>query len=340
VTRAVGVVAAAGLAAAGCARTPDPAGAGAATSPPPVITTGPSPSASAVSSSRPVYPLTGLPAGSTADAARPAVALDVSSSSPVGLSSADVVFEEISSPVRYIALYQSRQSVTVGPITSTQPTDRTELDVLHPLIGYDGAAAVYYVPQLDATKIIDAGDGRDPDLYTTTSDGVTTTPQALAGTDKSATAPPPMFSYRSPGGTLASTGVSRPTGVTITIPGAGTQSWSYDTHAGQWTLTSGGPAFSAANLIVQYVSYSTTTINAHRGVYTTAATITGTGKDEIFSAATSGSGGTAASGTWSKPHPTQLTDYLDSSGTPMTLQPGPTWVLLAPTGTQISTSGA
>src|SRR5689334_7990560 len=53
-----------------------------------------------VSASGPLAPLTGLPVARSADAARPAVALDISGGKPHGLTAADVVLEEFASPVR------------------------------------------------------------------------------------------------------------------------------------------------------------------------------------------------------------------------------------------------
>jgi len=254
-----------------------------------------------------------------------------------------VVFEEITDPVRYIAVYQSRPATTVGPITTTQPTDREALAVLHPLIGYDGAVAAFFIKLLDQTKITDAGYSRYPALYASTPEGLTTTPQAITGSVTGDTAPQPLFQYRDPGsaGTLAGSGQSRPASAAITIPGLGTQDWTFDQHTDRWTLTSGGPAAQVANLIIQTVPYTTVNVHPRRGVYVSTAGITGTGRAEILSGATStGNGGTAAAGTWSKPHTTQVTNYFDSSGTPMTLQPGPTWIILAPAGTQVTTTGA
>jgi hypothetical protein len=64
----------------------------------------------------------------------------------------------------------------------------------------------------------------------------------------------------------------------------------------------------------------------------------GKGTVEVFSGGAGGSG-TAAPGTWSKPHLKQLTNYIDDNGYPMAFQPGPTWVIFAPKGTKVSTSG-
>lgn len=328
------------VAVAGCGQAlPNPAGPGAGSSSP-----SPSPSsstsASAVSSSHPLAPLTGLPAASTADAAKPAVALMVSGSSPQGLSSADVVYEEISSPVRYIAVYQSSQSATVGPITSTNPTDREALAVMHPLVGYDGSAAAFFVRLLDSTKVVDAGYTTHTSLYTSSAAGVTATPQAISGAARD-TAPPGIFQYRGSetgSSTLASTGVTRPSSVTLTIPGLGTQDWSFDSSTDRWGLRSGGPSVQVANLVVQDVSYKTVNVNPRHGIVVPAASVAGTGRAQVFSGSiTGGSGGTAASGTWSKPHTTSLTNYFDSSGSPMAFLPGPTWVVFAPPGTRVST---
>lgn len=324
------------VAVAGCSQVPNPVGpgAGSPSSPSPSSST----SASAVSSSHPLAPLTGMPAASAASAGKPAVALMVSGTSPQGLSSADVVYEEITSPVRYIAIYQSSQSATVGPITSTNPTDRETLAVLHPLVGYDGSAAPYFVRLLDSTKIIDAGYTTHASLYATSAAGVTTTAQAISGAVRG-TAPPAIFQYRGAdtgSSTLASTGVSRPSSVTLTIPGLGTQDWSFDASTDRWVLKSGGPSVQVANLVIQDVSYKTVHVNPRHGIVVAAASVTGTGRAEVFSGSISGgSGGTAASGTWSKPHTTSLTNYFDSSGSPMAFLPGPTWVILAPPGTRV-----
>jgi hypothetical protein len=283
-------------------------------------------------------PLTGLPSASAADAAKPAVALMVSGSSPQGLTSADVVYEEISSPVRYIAVYQSSQSATVGPITSTNPTDREALAVMHTLVGYDGSQAPYFIRLLDATKIVDAGYTTHSSLYSSSAAGVTTTPQAISGAVRG-TAPPAIFQYRGSDtglNTLATTGVSRPSSVSLSIPGLGTQDWSFDSGSNRWVLKSGGPSVQVANLVIQDVSYKTS--NAGHGITVSSASVTGSGRAEVFSGSISGgSGGTAASGTWSKPHVTSLTNFFDSSGSPMAFLPGPTWVIFAPSGTKVST---
>jgi hypothetical protein len=333
-------LAAAGLSLAACSKAPSPVGAGRG-SPTPASPGAHSP-ASAASVARPPAPLTGLPAASAASAGNPAVALDLAGPVPSGLTSADLVFQEFSSPVRYIAVFQSRQA-TAGPVTGTQPTDKTALSVLHPLIGYNGAAAPHFITNLAKSSLKDAGYAGHPALYTTGPQGLTASTQAIMSAVTGETAPPPLFRYRGASSgayTLAVTGVSRPTSVRVTIPGNGTEDWTFNQQHNVWELTSGGPRVSAANLVVQTVSYKTIGINARAGLSAQVAQLIGSGRAEVLSAsAAGGGGGTAASGTWSKPHLADVTTYLDTSGAPMAFQPGPTWIILAPQGTQVSTSG-
>ena len=52
-----------------------------------------------------------------------------------------------------------------------------------------------------------------------------------------------------------------------------------------------------------------------------------------------GQGGFAISANILGPDLNQLTNYIDDDGFPMAFQPGPTWVIFAPKGTKVSTSG-
>jgi hypothetical protein len=335
------VVAVAALTAAACSHLPNLAKPDVTSSSAP--TTSASPSDRAVSSSQQVFPLTGLPAPSPAAAARPSVALLVGGPAPQGLGSADVVFEEATAPVRYVAVYQSRGAADVGPITTTQPSDRELLPLLHPVVGYDGAVTTYISALLGKTKnITDAGYGTDPSLYTSGPAGLTTSTQAIAGAGSKDPAPPPLYTYRgtgSAGTSLAGSGQWHPTSATLTIPGLGTQTWTFDAHADRWTLTSGGPRVQAANLVVQTVSYSTHVLNPKHGTSVPVLQLIGSGHAEVLSGSAGGSAGTAASGTWSRQTAGQVTNYFDASGSPMAFLPGPTWVVLAPAGTQVRTSG-
>jgi hypothetical protein len=311
--------------------------------------TPPSPSAAASPTPaavvEPSAPLTGLPT-QPATAALPAVVLPLAGSTLEGLSQADVVYEEITSPLRYIAVFQSQQANTVGPITSTRPADGYELAVLRPLMGYDGGTSSF-INVLDHTGVVDLGYGTHSSLYQNGADGLTTSTQALRHAASSA-APPELFSYRgaqSGSDALATTGESRPSSVTINLPGGyGTQKWAFDASKDLWQLTAGGPPVEVANLIVQTVAYKEVSLSTRYGLSAPDARVFGRGAVEAFSgigdSTARGPGGLAASGEWSKPGLRDVTEYVDAKGFPMHFQPGPTWVILAPQGTQIQTTGA
>jgi Protein of unknown function (DUF3048) N-terminal domain/Protein of unknown function (DUF3048) C-terminal domain len=290
-----------------------------------------------------VAPLTGQ-AVTPAVAQRPAVAVAISGPNPAGLGSADLVYEETSSPVRYLAVFQSAEASAVGPVASTRPTDGQLLSVLHPLTGYAGGTASF-VSVLDATKIVDVGYPGHASLYSSGSGGLTTSTAALAAAGKSDGPPPGLFFYRDPGVPLASAKQTRPASVRLDVPGQQEQRWDYDATAGRWVRTAGGPRASVANLIVQIVDFKTVYLSRKYGQTAQSARAIGTGPATVFSAASAGTatpggiGGTAAAGTWVKPGLTTVTNYLDASGVPMDFARGPTWIMLTPAGTRIIPAG-
>ena len=287
------------------------------------------------SSAGPVAPLTGLTV-TAAIAQRPAVAVAVAGSDPVGLGSADLVFAEITTPVRYLAIFQSDEASTVGPVTSIRPTDGQALSMLHPLTSYDGGTSSF-ISELDATKIIDDGYAGHASLYSAGPGGLTVSTAALAAAGRSDTPPPELFYYRQPGASLASAQETHPASVRVEIPGQPTQQWNFDARADRWVETSGGPRVSVANLVVQVVSFKTVYLNRKYGETAQSARVIGKGPATVFSGtAPGGSGGTAAAGSWAKPGLTAVTNYFDAAGAPMTFEPGPTWIVLAPAGTRTS----
>ena len=282
-----------------------------------------------------VAPLTGLSA-TAAIAQRPAVAVAVAGADPVGLGSADLVFEELAGPVRYLAVFQSAEASTVGPVTSTRPTDGQALSVLHPVTGYDGGTTSF-VSVLDATKIIDDGYAAHASLYSGGPGGLTVSTAALAAAGRSDGPPPELFGYRQPGDSLASAGQTHPTSVRVEAPGEPAEQWNFDAGTDRWVQTAGGPRVAVANLVVQIVSFKTVYLSRKYGQTAPSARVIGRGAATVFSAAAPGqSGGTAATGSWAKPGITAVTNYFDAAGQPMSFEPGPTWVVLAPAGTRLA----
>jgi hypothetical protein len=288
----------------------------------------------------PTAPLTDVAAASAADAQRRAVALVLSGSDPHGLTSADVVYQEFAAPVRYIAVFQSKEAAGVGPLTSTQPTDGQALSVLRALFGYDGSTPVF-TKELNRTQVTNLGKSAHPSLYSAAGPGVSASTRSVQRAVRGSGAPPQIFYFRGEGpqsSVLASTHLSRTAAAKVTIPGYGTESWAYGSKTGLWTLTGGGPKVGVANVVVQTVPYKQAVVSHRAGTTVPSARLIGHGNVEVLSGSAGGSG-TAAPGTWSKPHLNQLTNYIDDGGYPMAFQPGPTWVIFAPKGTKVSTSG-
>jgi hypothetical protein len=285
-----------------------------------------------------VAPLTGL-AVTGARAQQPAVAVAVAGPDPSGLQYADLIVEDMTTPVRYLAVYQSQQAGKVGPVTQTRPTDGQELSVLHPLTSYNGGTNGF-ISVLDATKVIDDGYAGHASFYSAGPHGLTVSPAAVAAAGRSDGPPPGLFLYRAPGASLASAGEAHPTSVRVEIPGKPTARWSYSPSSGRWVETAGGPRVSVANVVVQIVSYRTVYLSHRYNQTTQSARVIGKGQVTVFSGSAAGSrAGTAAAGTWSKPGLDAVTNYFDTAHVPMSFQPGPTWVVLAPAGTRVVQAG-
>jgi Protein of unknown function (DUF3048) C-terminal domain/Protein of unknown function (DUF3048) N-terminal domain len=288
-------------------------------------------------------PLTGLPATGARAAGRPAVAVPLSGGQPQGLGSADVVYEELTSPPRYIAVFQSRGDASVGPVGQTRPADGQALSVLHPLAAYDGGTPSF-IRVLDESAVVDVGYASHPSLYHPAAQGPTVSTGQVQQAARD-TAPPQLFTYQGSGvgdaPRFASTGARRASVLRVSAPGQATQVWTYGARTHGWRQTAGGPPVRVANVVVQDVPYKTVFLSRKYGLTTSSARVVGSGSALIVSGAgtAAGSSGTAVQGTWSKMGLRSVTAYLDARNTPIGFQRGTTWVILAPPGTRASTSG-
>jgi hypothetical protein len=228
----------------------------------------------------------------------------------------------------------------VGPLTSTQPTDGQALSVLRPLFGFDGSTPVF-TRALSRAKITNLGYQTDPSLYSAAGPTVTASTRSVLRAVRGSGAPPQIFNYRAgPAGSvpLTTTGLSKPAAAQVRIPGYGTEVWAYEPSTGLWRLARGGPKVAVANVVIQTVPYRQAVVSHRAGTTVPSARVLGSGQAEVLSGSIGGSG-MAASGTWSKPRLDDLTNYFGRNGSPMVFQPGATWVILAPRGTRVSTSG-
>jgi len=242
---------------------------------------------------------------------------------------------------RLLAVFQSTNADPVGPVRSTRTTDIDVVSALnHPLYAYSGGNSGF-VAQLRAANVTDVGDGpgrpytrgrgiAPHNLYSNTS--------ALFALAPAGSQPPvPFFRYRATGQAVAAAGAA-PAGHGDISFGSSGASWDWDVASGTWKRGQNGSAdvdvsgqqISAANVIIQLIPYQTDGYATGEGISPAPpipkGLTVGNGDAVILT------GGTAVHATWSKPAPANITQYADSTGQPILLTPGQTWVELVPIG--------
>lgn len=292
-----------------------------------------------------VLPLLGTE-GEVPDRAALAVKIDATAAGrpQAGLSEADVVVEEVveGGLTRLVALYQSRDPASVGPVRSARSTDLGVLAELgRPLFAWSGANPTFRA-EVEAADLIDVGVTAAPDAYRR--DGARGAPYnlfaapdrlraAAAGADPAAAAtpPPPLFAYRPAGAPPAGPGV-RATGGFRSATLATTIGWTWNAEERRWErsqdgtphVDADGARVRAANVVVRLTPYADSGVRDARGAVVPEARTVGEGDAWLLS------DGRAQPGRWHKDGADAPTTYTDSEGDPLRLTPGPTWVELLP----------
>jgi Protein of unknown function (DUF3048) N-terminal domain/Protein of unknown function (DUF3048) C-terminal domain len=302
--------------------------------------------AAASSESAALCPLTGAPVpGGGAVPQRAALAVKITNyptgRPQTGLQKADVVFEE---PVeggitRFAAVFQCQGTTLVGPIRSARNIDIGILGQLGtPLLAHVGGIDPV-IANIEASPIVNidvgahgtvdqhpAGRVAPYDTYASTS--------ALWGIDPTDTSvPTPLFTYAS--ASPSGSGVSPVSSVAIPFSNSSTVVWRYDSklHAFQRYYgskpdsLSTGAQETAANVVVQFVqvTYGPWAENTAGGLEVQANLYNNaSGPALVFRS------GQEISGTWSRSSLGQATQFVNSTGQPIDLQPGQTWVELVP----------
>ena len=290
----------------------------------------------------PVFPLTGLPA-SGGPATRPALSIKVDNVNPArpqsGVNDADIVFEELveGGNSRLLAVYQSHDSALVGPVRSARPVDA---DLLHALGGgifaYSGAATGEIAPVKDhsgalllSEELNSPGFARDHhrdapyNLYTST-------PALYAAAQLHSGAPPAFFQYDPHVGGAPVQAADLPFAKRIS------STWQWNpadqlflrSQNGAPDMLRDGSVVSAHDVVIMSVQTRGT------GIFDTA-------NEEDPFVVVIGSGpcwvlrnGRVMQGQWSRPSLESPTRLTTSAGTPISLQPGRTWVELLPAPAQ------
>jgi hypothetical protein len=326
------------LVAAGCSSVPVHAA-------PPATTSSSTTSTTAATAATPtaVCPLSGSPVAGVPQ--RPALAVKITNYAAgrpqTGLNEADIVFEE---PVeggitRFVAVFQCHDAGLVGPIRSARNIDIGILGQFGaPLLAHVGGIQPV-IDDIDASPVINldlgahgtvdqhpSGRYAPYDTYASTS--------AMWGIKATDTiVPAPVFSYSdaAPSGP----GVGPVASVAIPFSSQATVVWRYDSqlHAFQryYGTTpdklSTGAQQTAANVVVQFVqvTYGPWAENSEGGLEVQANLYdAASGPALIFRS------GMEISGSWSRSSLSQATQFSTSTGQPIALQPGQTWVELVP----------
>lgn len=288
-------------------------------------------------------PLTGLPL-EPSRAGRPLLVVKIDNAPrarpQVGLGEADVVVEEAveGGVTRFAALFHSRDADPVGPVRSARSTDIFIASALNrPLFAYSGANAAFQ-SLIARAPLVDVGVDRFPNDYPRRRDRpaphnqFSSTPALLAHGPAGAGPPPRLFSFRAQGEHTSAAGASPAAGVSINFPGRVPTSVQYrwDGVSGVWKRSHGpaphvddmGRQFAPRNVVVQLVNYRSTGLRDTSGADVPEAELVGQGEVWVFT------DGKVVKGRWRKASAEAVTEYLDSSGAPVRLTPGQTWVEL------------
>jgi len=285
----------------------------------------------------PVAPLTGLPDPRGVANARASLGVKIENTPDArpqtGLDQADIVYEEVveGGITRFWAFFGSKAPETVGPIRSVRSMDPNIILPFGGIVAFSGGTPAN-VALVRATGLVTVDEGnagpaffREParsaphNLY-----GRTDLLWERGGTP---VPPPAMFGYVRTGqpvggDPVASFHVGLQAGYDVSyVWDAARGAWLRYTGALEPFMATGDPPVQVAptNVVVQLVPYGS---GADGDVM-------GSGEVLVFTA------GRVIRGTWGKAFPPAATQLVDSSGSPILLTPGPTWVELAPLGTVV-----
>jgi hypothetical protein len=295
-----------------------------------------------------VFPLTGLPTGGDAKAARPALSVKVDNTGrarpQAGLNDADVVHEELveGGLTRLLVTYHSKDAAEVAPVRSVRPADGPLLRQFGGgLFAFSGGAAgvVNRVRPASGATFLDPGQA--PGAYRRAGDRpapynlVTGTPALYEAGHRLAPAlrpPPPFLSFAAdpPAG-------GRPVRqVGLRFSPSARAAWRWDAAGRRFVrdqdgtpdrLVDGRPV-TTDNVVVLRVAIRLDENRDVLGNRTPDPVVTGQGRAWLLR------DGRVVAGTWRRPAATQPLRLLGPDGKPLPLHPGRTWVELLPSTQQ------
>ncbi|HEX2046991.1 MAG TPA: DUF3048 domain-containing protein [Acidimicrobiales bacterium] len=311
--------------------------------PPPPETTTTTVPPTTTTTAVPTYPLTGRPVTDQGKAGRAAVAVkidNVAAARPqAGVGAADVVYEEFTEGVtRFVVVYHSNDADVVGPVRSVRPADPVIVTPLGGLLAFSGGSPGAEALARDApltivtendTAVMYRRPGRAAphNLYTSTQ-GLYT----RVATE--ATSPPKFAEFLTEGRTFGGPGAMPVSSISLVPAQYVTAGYDWDAGSAVWLRTTDGRPhvleegrIAPTTVVVQFTPYQFF-VDDYDVQYPE---VVGTGDVWVFAA------GTLLLGTWKKDSPQAVTTYTDSSGAPIVLPPGQTWVHLVAPGSTVNT---
>lgn len=288
-----------------------------------------------------MWPLTGLPAPSAADLARPALVVKIDNTGgaepQLGLSSADLVVEELveGGLTRLAAVFQSALPPVAGPVRSVRTTDAgIALPAGGVVVASGGAERVLRaLGEAGVTVLTGGGNGLSRDHGRTAPYDVMLDPaEAVAGVPAGAGVPTgPYLPWAPPPGSPPAGG--RPVaGADVTFSGAHTSSWTW--ADGTWQLDGDlaepGQEFDPTAVLILYVNSRDAGYEDPAGNPVPETILVDAGAATLLTA------GTAVDGHWSKASLDAPLVFLDADGAPLHVPPGRVWIELVPPGGDVT----
>jgi len=288
-----------------------------------------------------VAPLSGLVDPTGASKSRPAMTVKIENTPDAlpqwGVDQADVVYEEIVNGgiTRLAAVFNSQVPTKIGPVRSVRPTDTQVVWPLGGLFVYSGGAQ-YAVDSIETApvKLIDessAGSAMFRDTTLQAPHNLFASGAGLFAFGGTPTPPPALFQYSTK---KLSRRDPKVNSFTVNFPSIYPVTWTWDTTTQSWDRTLFGKADvtgtgvreSPKTVVVMFVNYY-----GELGADNSYANLQGSGNVEVFEQ------GREITGTWSRgPSKSDIIQYTTSSGKPLTMTPGQTWVELADVGESVN----
>lgn len=293
----------------------------------------------------PVAPLTGVPQPDEGLRTRPALIVKVDNTARAmavheGLDKADVVFvEQVEQGVTRLAAAFQSEDATVGPVRSARTSDIGIGALLNtPLIAYSGANGGVLSQIRNSPHVIDMGidQGVATPVYNRNRRGsgllrfFIPTAEMFEVAREGANTPNPLFRYYEEGEEPVGDPVA---GVRVGYGGNAATVVDYDWNGTAWNrsqfgrphaMAGGGPQLAPTNVVIMFVGYRPSGYVDSTGAPSPEAVLEGEGEAWFLT------GGKVVQGRWSHAGPNAPITFVGPDNVEMRLQPGKTWIELAP----------